>query len=89
MPKDDLRVFPRPNGTWAMQRDGATRAISTYDTKRAALEAGRRQATRDGVELTVQHRCGWITEAGMHLLEDLSRWQQSHDMITSQRVSPA
>lgn len=89
MQKNDLRVFPRPNGTWAMQRDGASRVISTYDTKRAALDAGRRKATRDGVDLTVKNRCGWITESGVHLLEELAGRQPAADLLTRQRISPA
>lgn len=85
MQKSDLRVFPRPNGTWAMQRDGATRAMSTYETKRAALAAGRVKASRDGVDLTVQHRCGWITDDGTHLLEELGRWQAAADLTIRER----
>lgn len=85
MKKSDLRVFPRPNGTWAMQRDGATRVLSTHASKRAALRAGRSKATQDGVDLTVQHRCGWITDGGVHLLEELARALPPEDLILRER----
>ena len=86
MQKNDLRVFPKPNGTWAMQRDGASRALSTHETKRAALEAARRRASRDGVDLSIEHRCGWVTSMGTHLLEELARWQPADDLIIRQRT---
>lgn len=89
MQKNDLRVFPRPNGRWAMQRDGASRVISTYDTKRAALDAGQRKATQDGVDLTIQNRCGWVTQSGTHLLEELAGRERAGDLLTRQRTSPA
>ena len=89
MKKSDLRVFPRPNGTWAMQRDGATRVLSTHASKRAALRAGQVRASRDGVDLTIQHRCGWITEGSIHLLEELARALPPDDLILRERSRPA
>lgn len=85
MQKSDLRVFPRPNGTWVMKRDGGSRPLSTYDTKRAALGAGRIKAMRDGVDLTVQHRCGWVTDGGAHLLDELARQQPMDDLLLVMR----
>lgn len=88
MQKNDLRVFPRPNGAWAIQRDGASRALSTHETKRAALEAARLRAVRDGVELSIENRRGWVTDMDSHLFEELAQWRPSDDLITRLRSRP-
>jgi hypothetical protein len=87
MQKNDLRVFPRPNGTWAMRRDGASRALSTHETKRAALQAARLRASRDGVDLTIENRRGWVTDPCGHLLDELARRQPTDDFVSRQRTS--
>lgn len=88
MQKSDLWVLPRPNGAWAIQCDGASRALSTHETKRAALEAARQRASRDGVDLSIRNRRGWVTASSSHLLDELVRWQQRDDLITRQRTRP-
>lgn len=89
MQKSDLRVFPRANGTWAMQREGATRASATYDTKRAALDAGRRKATRDGVDLTIQNRRGWTFDSVIYSLEEFAHSQSADNLTARQRPGTA
>lgn len=88
MPKKDLQVVPRPNGTWATWRDGASRALSTHETKRAALEAARRRASRDGVDVTIKNRLGWVTDSDNCLLDELARWRPATDLIIGQRTRP-
>lgn len=88
MQKNDLRVFPKPNGTWAMRRDGATRALSTHETKRAALQAARLQASRDGVDLSIENRRGLVTDIDGDLLAELVAWRPGDDLITRQRSRP-
>ncbi len=88
MLKNDLRVFPKANGTWAMQRDGASRVLSTHRTKRAALEAARLRASRDGVDLSIQNRRGLVTDCDTDLLDELVRWHPADDLVTRLRSRP-
>ena len=81
MQKNDLRVLPRDNGMWALQRDGAARAISTYPTKRAAREAAQVLARREGVELSVQNRLGWVTAPGAHLFDEVAAISTAVDLL--------
>lgn len=57
-----ILVEPRPDGRWARQKDGATRAASIHATKADALRAARTQAKREGAELVVKGRDGRIAQ---------------------------
>ena len=58
--KANITVEPRPNGQWAVQRDGSSRATSLHRTQKQAESAGRAAARRDKVELVVKAADGTI-----------------------------
>ena len=61
MPNSSNRiVYPRPDGTWANQRQGAKRAAGVHRTQKEAAEQARAQAKRDRGELTIMGRDGKI-----------------------------
>jgi hypothetical protein len=53
-------VEPRPDGRWARQKNGTTRAASLHDTQEAAEQAARAQARRERTELVVKGRDGQV-----------------------------
>ena len=57
MAKKDVHITASGSG-WKVTRAG--RAMSEHKTQRAAIEAGRREARRDGVELVTHGRDGRI-----------------------------
>jgi len=58
--KAHIAVEPRPDGRWAVQRDGSSRASSLHGTQTAAEAAGRAIARRDKTELVIKGRNGTI-----------------------------
>jgi hypothetical protein len=58
--KQHIVVEPRPDGRWARQKNGTTRAASLHDTQREAERAARAQARREHAELVVKGRDGQI-----------------------------
>jgi hypothetical protein len=58
--KPHIAVEPRPDGRWARQKNGTTRAASLHDTQAAAERVARAQAMREHTELVVKGRDGRI-----------------------------
>lgn len=58
--KPEIVVEPRPDGKWARQKNGSTRAASLHDTQAAAENAARAQAKRERAELVVKGQDGQI-----------------------------
>ncbi len=58
--KAQIVVEPRPDGRWARQKNGATRAASLHDTQAEAEQAARAQARRERTEFVVKGRDGRI-----------------------------
>ena len=58
--KSNIAVEPRPDGRWAVQRDGSKRASSLHNTQKQAETAARAVAKRDEVELVVKGTDGAI-----------------------------
>jgi hypothetical protein len=58
--KPHIVVEPRPDGSWARQKNGTSRAGSLHSTQAAAERAARAQAKREGTELIVKGRDGRI-----------------------------
>jgi hypothetical protein len=56
----NIAVEPRPDGRWAVQRDGSKRASSLHNTQRQAESAARAIAKREELELVVKGRDGAI-----------------------------
>lgn len=59
MSKKDIHVVKHDQG-WAVRREGAERVSSVHDTKAEAMEQGRSQGRRDGVEVVEHGRDGRI-----------------------------
>jgi transcriptional regulator with XRE-family HTH domain len=58
----NVHTAPRESGGWANQREGASRASSTHDTKAQAVAAGRQIAKNAGVEHLIHNKDGKIAE---------------------------
>jgi len=58
--KAQIVVEPRPDGRWARQKNGTSRAASLHDTQAAAEQAARAQAKRERTELVIKGRDGRI-----------------------------
>jgi hypothetical protein len=57
---NNIAVEPRPDGQWAVMRDGGRRATSLHRTQKQAESAARSLARRDHVELVVKGSDGTI-----------------------------
>jgi hypothetical protein len=60
MRRAHIVVEPRPDGRWARQKNGTTRAASLHATQADAERAARAQAQREHTELVVKGRDGRI-----------------------------
>jgi hypothetical protein len=58
--KPAIEIEPRPDGQWARQKQGTTRAGSVHATKAEAERLGRAQAKREKTELIVKTGDGRI-----------------------------
>jgi hypothetical protein len=61
-----ISVEPRPNGRWAVQKDGSQRASKIFDRKTDAVSRARAQAKREGAELAVKTADGRIERKDSH-----------------------
>lgn len=59
--KPPVHTVPHEDG-WANRREGSDRVSRTFDTKRAAQEAGRETARRENTEHVIHNRDGKISE---------------------------
>ena len=64
--RPSIAVEPRPDGRWAVQKDGTSRASRLFDRKSEAVERARTQAKREGVELVVKDENGRIQSKDSH-----------------------
>ena len=64
--KPSIAVEPRPNGRWAVQKDGTTRANRVVDRKDEAVAIARAQATRERTELVIKNQDGRIASRDSH-----------------------
>ena len=62
MSKRNQHIVPRPDGRWAVRPAGESRASSTHDTQREAIEQGKSVAKNQRTELLVHGRDGAIRE---------------------------
>jgi hypothetical protein len=58
--RSHIVVEPRPDGRWARQKNGTTRAASLHSTQAEAERAARTQAMREHTEMVVKGRDGRI-----------------------------
>ena len=61
-----IAVEPRPDGRWAVQKNGTKRASKLFDTKSPAVARARAQANREGAELVVKDQGGAIQSRDSH-----------------------
>lgn len=58
---ENLHVVPRTDG-WAVRAEGSSRATSTHDSQREAIEAARKLAKEAATQLVIHRRDGRIRE---------------------------
>jgi len=66
MSRRNIHVVPQSAGGWAARREGANRASLVAQTQRQAIDAARRLAQRDHVELVVHRENGQIRDKDSH-----------------------
>lgn len=66
MARDEHHVVSNPNGGWDVKRNGADRASIHADTKKEAIDAGRRISKNQGTELIVHNQDGKIAKSDSH-----------------------
>jgi hypothetical protein len=71
--KPHITIEPRPDGRWAVQKDGTRRASRVFDRKTDAEARGRAQARREGAELVVKGADGRIQRRDSHGADDPRR----------------
>jgi hypothetical protein len=59
-------VVPNPKGGWDLKRGGGDRASSHHETKREAVDAGRRVSRTQGTELRIHNKDGRIAGGDSH-----------------------
>jgi hypothetical protein len=59
-------VVPTPKGGWDLKRGGADRATSHHETKREAVDAGRKVSRAQGTELRIHNKDGRIAGSDSH-----------------------
>ena len=64
--KPQISVEPRPDGRWAVQKDGTQRASRLLDRKSDAVDRARAQAQREGAELVVKSADGRVERRDSH-----------------------
>jgi hypothetical protein len=68
--KPHITIEPRPDGRWAVQKDGTQRASRVFDKKTDAEARGRAQAKREAAELVVKGADGKIQRRDSHGADD-------------------
>jgi hypothetical protein len=61
-----ISVEPRPDGRWAVQKDGTQRASRVMDRKQDAVNRARQQARREQAELVIKTQQGRIQSKDSH-----------------------
>lgn len=59
-------VVPNPKGGWDLKRGGSDRATSHHETKREAVDAGRKISRVQGTELRIHNKDGRIAGSDSH-----------------------
>ena len=66
MPRKEHHVVPNPDGGWDVKRENAKRASGHYETKKEAMDAGRRMSINQGTELIPHRKDGLIQRPDSH-----------------------
>ncbi|KYG74852.1 uncharacterized protein DUF2188 [Roseivirga ehrenbergii] len=62
MPKKNYFVVSNPQGGWSVKSGGSQRASANTSTQKEAIEIGKRLATNNSSELTIQGKNGQFRE---------------------------
>jgi hypothetical protein len=68
--KPSIIVEPRPDGRWAVQKEGTRRASKVFDRQQDAEAHARAQARREGVELAIKGKNGSVLRRDSHGADD-------------------
>jgi hypothetical protein len=62
MPKKNIHITHRADGSWAVIGEGDARASSLHDTQRDAIDTGRQIAMNNEAELVIHDRANRIRD---------------------------
>jgi len=60
MTKKNVHVVPNKSGGWSVKKEGNDRSSSKHDTKKEAMDSGRRAAKKEESELVIHNQDGKI-----------------------------
>lgn len=63
---DTHHVVPNPNGGWDVKRGGSRRATSHHETKRDAIDNGRKVSRNQRTEFRIHNKDGRISRSDSH-----------------------
>ena len=66
MARSTHHVVPNPNGGWDVKKGGAQRASGHYNTKKQAVDAGRKISQNQKTEFVIHGLDGKIQDADSH-----------------------
>lgn len=66
MARKEHHIVPNSNGGWDVKRENAKRSSGHYETKKEAMEAGRRMSINQGTELIPHRKDGTIQNPNSH-----------------------
>ena len=66
MSRDEHHVVPNSEGGWDVKRSGGERASVHTDTKKEAVDAGRRISKNQNTELVIHNKDGKIANSDSH-----------------------
>ena len=66
MARKEHHIVPNPNGGWDVKRENAKRSSGHYETKKEAMDAGRRMSIHQGTELIPHRKDGTIQNPDSH-----------------------
>lgn len=66
MARSTHHVVPNPDGGWDVKRGGAQKSSGHFDTKKQAVDAGRKISQNQNTELVIHGLNGKIQSADSH-----------------------
>ena len=66
MARKEHHIVPNPDGGWDVKRENAKRSSGHYETKKEAMDAGRRMSIHQGTELIPHREDGTIQNPDSH-----------------------
>ncbi len=66
MSRNEHHVVPNPNGGWDVKRDRAERSSGHFDTKKEAIDYGRKVSRNQQTEFIIHNKDGKISNPDSH-----------------------